>query len=57
MKDIELSKILNISTATLSDWKKADTDNWRRLVYEIMVHSDIEKLKKKVEAVQILNVE
>jgi len=54
MKNIELKEMLNIPIATLSDWKKKDGDNWRRLVYELLINMDKEELKKKVEAIKLL---
>lgn len=54
MKDTELNKILNIPTTTLSDWKKADVDNWRKIIYELLKSYTKEELEKRVEAIKLL---
>ncbi|MCT7911651.1 hypothetical protein N5912_07405 [Arcobacter lacus] len=54
MTDKELSSILNISIQTLATWKKTDTNNYRRLVYELIKNMDKEELEKRVEAIKLL---
>lgn len=54
MKDLELSKILNIPSTTIRDWKKTNTDNYRRLIYEILINMNEEELEQKVEAIKLL---
>lgn len=46
MKDIEIKKEYNIPLSTLQDWKKADKDNWRKKVYDLL-QSQIPKDKEE----------
>ena len=54
MKDTELNRIINIPTTTLSDWKKKDTDNWRKITYELLQSYTKEELEKRVVAIKLL---
>lgn len=54
MKDTELIKILNIPSSTISDWKKTDEDNWRKIIYELLKSYPKEELEKRVEAIKLL---
>ncbi|NQY22852.1 MAG: hypothetical protein HRT41_02380 [Campylobacteraceae bacterium] len=54
MKDTELNRIINIPTTTLSDWKKKDTDNWRKITYELLQSYTKEELEKRVDAIKLL---
>ena len=52
MKDTDLTRILDIPSATLSDWKK-DTSK-RKLLYEFLKSFSKEELEKRVEAIKLL---
>jgi len=52
MQDIELKDILTIPSSTISEWKKAD--NYRAVLYELLINMDKEELSKKVEAIKLL---
>ncbi len=54
MTDKELSSILNISIQTLATWKKTNTENYRKLIYEFLKSYSKEELEKKVEAIKLL---
>ena len=54
MKDTELIKILNIPSSTISDWKKTDEDNWRKIIYELLKSYPKEELEKRIEAIKLL---
>lgn len=54
MKDTELTELLKIPSSTISDWKKHDMENYRRLVYELLKSYDKEELQKRVEAIKLL---
>jgi len=52
MKDTELSKLIGIPIPTLQNWKKSD--NFRKLLYELLSTMDKEELEKRVEAIKLL---
>ena len=51
MQDKELSKILGIPKTTISDWKKSN--NYRKLIYELLKSLNKDSLEERVEATQI----
>ncbi len=52
MKDSDLTRILGIPSATLSDWKKPESK--RKLLYEFLKSFSIEELEKRAEAIKLL---
>jgi len=54
MTDKELSNILNMSVQTMSDWKKKDTDNYRKILYELIQSFTKEELEERVKAIKLL---
>lgn len=52
MRDLEISKLLNISNRTLSDWKQADHENWRAIVYNFFALKTVEELAPEIERIK-----
>lgn len=52
MRDLEISKLLNISNRTLSDWKQAPTDNWRAIVYNYFSLKAVEELQPEIDRIK-----
>jgi len=52
MRDLEISKLLNISNRTLSDWKQAPTENWRAIVYHFFALKTLEEIESEIDRIK-----
>lgn len=52
MRDLEISKLLNISNRTLSDWKHAPSDNWRAIVYNYFALKTVEEIEPEIDRIK-----
>lgn len=52
MKDLEICKLLNLSNRTLTDWKKAPSDNWRAKIYHFFATKEVEEIKPDLDRIE-----
>ena len=46
--DTDLTELLGIPNTTLRDWKKYDSDNWRKRLYDFLKSHSKEELQKRI---------
>lgn len=45
LKDIDISRLLNIPQSNLREWKKKENDNWRFKIYTILKNMSEEEIR------------
>lgn len=52
LSDADITKLLKIPSATVRDWKKTDSDNWRNKLYHFLKSHSYSELELRCDMVK-----